>query len=351
MYSKKEELEKFRKFKGPLIDVRSPSEYYKGHLPNSKNIPLFDNEERSIIGIIYKNYGREKAVIKGLEFVANKIESLVKNLIETLNYYKLNNNTPKKNEEPIIKIYCARGGMRSSSVAWLLEKYNLNTITLKEGYKSYRKWTLNSFNRNWELVVIGGKTGTGKTKLLKLLHENNYQIIDLEGLACHRGSTFGSLGMKNQPSNEQFENLIAEELQSFKRNKKIFVEAESANIGKCKIPYEFFRQMKTADRIEIIKSESNRLEELIKTYSIYKEEDLMDAVIRIKKRLGPQRTKFALDSIKNKDWKSVCMSVLEYYDKCYDHEKIGKDNLKTINLTDVFDDQIALKLIKDTIKF
>ncbi len=348
MYFKREELKKFRKFKGPLIDVRSPGEYYKGNLPNSINIPLFDNEERSIVGKIYKNYGREKAVIKGLEFVANKIDSMVDNLIEALNSYKsINNNL--KIEEPIIKIYCARGGMRSNSISWLLEKYNLKNITLQGGYKSYRKWTIDSFNKNWELVVVGGKTGTGKTKLLKILEDNNFQIIDLEALACHRGSTFGGLGMKKQPSNEQFENLIAEELKRFTKNKKIFVEAESANIGKCKIPHEFFSKMKVSERIEIIKSESNRLEELIKTYSVFKEQDLIDAVMRIKKRLGPQRTKIAIDSIKTKDWKSVCKSVLEYYDKCYEYEKIGKNNLKIINMTDIFDNQIALKLIKDSI--
>ena len=134
--------------------------------------------------------------------------------------------------------------------------------------------------------------------------------------------------MKKQPSNEQFENLIAEKLKNLRKNKKIFVEAESANIGKCKIPHEFFNKMKKAERIEIIKSESNRLEELIKTYSIFDEQDLIDAVMRIKKRLGPQRTKIAIDSIKNKDWESVCKSVLEYYDKCYEYEKIGKNNLK-----------------------
>ena len=270
-----------------------------------------------------------------MEFVANKIDDIVNNLINSLKYYKSNNNT--KSEELTIKIYCARGGMRSNSIAWLLTKYHIKNITLNGGYKKYRKWTLESFKKNWDLVVVGGKTGTGKTKLLKILDENNYQIIDLEGLACHRGSTFGSLGMKQQPSNEKFENLIAEKLKSFKKNNKIFVEAESANIGKCKIPHEFFNQMKTAERIEIIKSESNRLEELIKTYSIYKEQELIDAVMRIKKRLGPQRTKIAIESIKNKDWKSVCKSVLEYYDKCYEHEKIGKNNIKTINMTDIHD--------------
>ena len=350
MYSQSEELEKFRKFRGPLIDVRSPDEYYKGNLPNSINIPLFDNEERSIIGTIYKNYGREKAVIKGLEFLANKIDNMVNNLIKAIDIYKSNNNNSKL-EESIIKIYCARGGMRSLSISWLLEKYNLKNITLKGGYKTYRKWTLDSFNKNWELVVLGGKTGTGKTKLLKLLNENNFQIIDLEGLACHRGSTFGGLGMNKQPSNEQFENLIAEELRRFTKNKKIFIEAESANIGKCKIPHEFFSQMKTAERIEIVRSESNRLEELIKTYSVFKEKELIEAVLRIKKRLGPQRTKKAIESIKNKDWKSVCKSVLEYYDKCYEYEKIGKNNFKTINLTNVLDNQIALKLIENSINF
>ncbi len=347
MYSKREELKKFRKFKGPLIDVRSPGEYYKGNLPNSINIPLFDNEERSIVGKIYKNYGREKAIYKGLEIVANKIDSMVDNLIDAVSIYKSNNNNLKI-KEPFVKIYCARGGMRSMSISWLLEKYNLKNVILQGGYKSYRKWTLDSFNKDWELVVIGGKTGTGKTKLLKLLYDNNYQIIDLEGLACHRGSTFGGLGMKKQPSNEQFENLIAEELKRFRKNKKIFVEAESSNIGKCKIPHEFFSKMKSSERIEIIKSESNRLEELIKTYSVFKEQDLIDAVMRIKKRLGPQRTKIAIDSIKSKDWESVCKSVLEYYDKCYEHEKIGKNNLKTINMTDIFDNQIALKLINDS---
>ncbi len=349
MNSRKEELEKFRQFNGPLIDVRSPGEYYKGHMPNSINIPLFDNEERSILGIVYKNNGREKAVIKGLEFLAIKIENIINKLFEVINDYKLKSYNSQFND-PTLKIYCARGGMRSQSICWLLEKYNYRSVTLNNGYKSYRKWTLDSFNQEWEIVVMGGKTGTGKTRILKLLRDNNYQIIDLEGLASHRGSTFGGLGMTAQPSNEQFENMLAEELKGFIKNKKIFIEAESANIGKCKIPHEFFSQMKTADRIEIKKSESNRIDELIKTYSIFEEKDLIEAVLRIKKRLGPQRTTIAIESIKNKDWQSVCKSVLEYYDKCYEYEKTGNNNIKTLDMTDVLDDQTTLRLINEYMK-
>ena len=349
MYSKREGLEKFRMFNGPLIDVRSPGEHYKGNMPNSLNIPLFDNEERSIVGTVYKNYGREKAVIQGLDFLADKIDNMVNKLFEALNVYK-SKKVGSQIEEPTLKIYCARGGMRSQSISWLLEKYNQRNVTLRDGYKSYRKWALESFNQEWRINLIGGKTGTGKTKLLKLLDENNYQIIDLEGLACHRGSTFGGIGMKEQPSNEQFENNIAEKLKGFKKSNKIFVEAESANIGRCKIPHEFFSQMKSAERIEIKKSESNRLDELIKTYSIYEEKDLIEAVLRIKKRLGPQRTKIAIESIKNEDWRSVCKSVLEYYDKCYEYEKTGKNNIKILDMTDIFDDQKTLKLIKEFAK-
>ena len=144
-----------------------------------------------------------------------------------------------KNNEVSIRIYCSRGGMRSQSISWLLEKYKFNPITLKGGYKTYRRWILDSFSKKWNIVIIGGKTGTGKTKLLKLLEKYNYQTIDLEGFACHRGSTFGGLGMKEQPSNEQFENIIAEKLNSFISIDNVFVEAESSNIGKCKIHMNF----------------------------------------------------------------------------------------------------------------
>ncbi len=347
MYFKRKDLEKFRSFKGPLIDVRSPSEYYKGHMPNSINIPLFDNDERSIIGTIYKKDGRKKAVIEGLKFFEKKMELLLDNLFMGIESYKTM--TKKNNNELIIRIYCSRGGMRSQSIAWLLEKFKLNPVTLNRGYKMYRRWVLDSFSKKLNIVVIGGKTGTGKTRLLSLLEKYKYQTIDLEGFACHRGSTFGGLGMKEQPSNEQFENQIAEKLFTFNSSNNIFVEAESANIGKCKIPHEFFNQMKNSRRIEILRSESNRLDELIDTYSVFKKEELQESVLRIKKRLGPQRTRIALESINSEKWDLVCRSVLDYYDKCYEYEKVGKTNIKILDLTDKKYDERILELINNVL--
>ena len=344
MHIKREDLKKFRSFNGPLIDVRSPNEYYKGHMPNSINIPLFDNDERAIVGTIYRKNGRELAVTQGLKFLERKIDTLLESIFICIEKYKYTN---RKHDigDSLIRFYCARGGMRSISLAWLLDKFKFNCITLKGGYKTYRRWILESFSKKYNLIVIGGKTGTGKTKLLQLLEKNNYQTLDLEGIASHRGSTFGGLGMKKQPTNEHFENIIAEKLVSFKKNDHIFIEAESANIGSCRLPHELFNQMQSSQRIEIIRSESNRIEELISTYSIFKQEELEQSILRIKKRLGPQRTKIAVNSIKEKKWDLVCRAVLEYYDKCYEYEKIGKKNIKKLDLTNLEYDKKIIELI------
>ena len=348
MNFKSKQLQEFRKSKALLIDVRSPDEYYKGHLPNSINIPLFDNEERKFIGKKYKNAGREKAVVEGLKIIEKKLDFLIYNFISAEKDYiaKENNESIIKNK---IKIYCARGGMRSLSISWLLEKMNFNTFILNGGYKNYRKWVLSVFNKKQELIVVGGKTGTGKTRLLNHLKKNNYQVIDLEFLANHRGSTFGGLGMKEQPSNEQFENLIAENIDKLNQKEKIFLEAESSNIGKCRIPFEFFKQMKKAPRIEIIQTQENRIRELISTYSVFSKNDLRNSVNRLTKRLGPKRTKNALDSIDKENWEGVCRAVLEYYDKCYEYELKDKLNVTTIKINGKDENEIIQLIINKSL--
>jgi len=340
-------ISKFKKGKGLLIDVRSPDEYYKGHMPNSINIPLFNNEERSFIGKKYKNAGRRKAVLEGLKIVESKIDTLIKDLIDA---HKYNSEINKNEKEELInlKIYCSRGGMRSQSISWLLNKLNFKNIILAGGYKSYRRWVLDNFTKEINMTLIGGKTGTGKTKILIKMQELNHQVIDLESLASHRGSAFGGLGMGIQPTNEQFENLLAEQLLKFDLKKSVYIEAESGNIGKCRIPFEFFNQMKIAERIEIVKDESERINELIKTYSIYSKNELKNAVNKISRRLGPQRTKKAIEAIDLEDWKEVCHSVLEYYDKCYEHERNKKLKLIQLDLTNKSDSQIIDEIINNS---
>ena len=346
MNFKSNDLKEFRKTKGPLIDVRSPDEYYKGHMPNSINIPIFNNEERSIIGKKYKNFGREIAVREGFKIIENKIEKLIQEIILIKDEF-ISNEAKFLNGENI-KIYCARGGMRSQSMLWLLEKFKYQCVTLNGGYKTYRNWVLNLFKEKQKLIVIGGKTGTRKTKILNKLKSLDYQILDFESLANHRGSSFGGLGMIEQPTNEQYENLISEELNKFNNLKLIFVEAESPNIGKNRIPHELYKQMKSSKRIEIIRDEIVRIDELVNTYSKYKKNDLKKSVLKISKRLGPQRTKSAIDSIDNEDWENVCKSVLDYYDRCYEHELKDKKDVKILNMGNKTDNEIINEIIKYT---
>ena len=345
MNFKKTTLKEFRSLKGLLIDLRSPDEYYKGHMPNSINIPLFNNDERAFIGKKYKNAGRDKAVFEGLKIVEEKFDQLIGDIV--LENKKYINKTRSPIMSSQFKVYCARGGMRSISVSWLLEKIGYKSFKLEGGYKSYRNWVLNSFQDDRNITLIGGKTGTGKTKILKNLMSHNYQVIDLEYLANHRGSSFGGLGMTCQPSNEQFENLLAEKLLRFSKSKTIYLEAESANIGSCRIPNELFKQMKNAKRIEIIQSKKNRISELIRTYSVFPDNELKNSVKKISKRLGPQRTKRAIEAIGSKNWEDVCNAVLDYYDKCYDYELANNLNVNIIDIQDKEENEIIELITKE----
>ena len=345
MNFKKTTLKEFRNLKGLLIDLRSPDEYYKGHMPNSINIPLFNNDERAFIGKKYKNAGREKAVFEGLKIVEKKFDQLIGDIVSENKKYINKTKTPLISSQ--LKFYCARGGMRSISVSWLLEKIGYKSFKLEGGYKSYRNWVLNSFQDDRNITLIGGKTGTGKTKILKNLMSHNYQVIDLEYLANHRGSSFGGLGMTCQPSNEQFENLLAEKLLRFSKSKTIYLEAESANIGSCRIPNELFKQMKNAKRIEIIQSKKNRINELIRTYSVFPDNELKNSVKKISKRLGPQRTKRAIEAIGSKNWEDVCNAVLDYYDKCYDYELANNLNVNIIDIQDKEENEIIELITKE----
>ena len=317
----------FRNLTSPIIDVRSPSEYYQGHWPGAVNIPLFSDSERETIGKSYKKESRLKAILNGLKITIPN----TKRLLEIIHKIIINNEGINKS----LRIYCWRGGMRSSAFAWLARTIGVKTYLLQGGYKNYRKWVLNKFEDDLPIRLVGGKTGTRKTDLLNYINEDNIHVIDLEGIANHRGSSFGSLGMKEQPTTQQFENILAESLYKFQKNSaiEIWLEAESSNLCKCRIPNGLYSQMKKAPILEIIKDKNERVKNLVNVYSQNSQTELKDAVNRISKRLGPQRTKEALTAIDRKEWSKACESMLDYYDKCYEYELKKSNKIDSINLS------------------
>lgn len=291
----------------PVLDVRSPGEFAHAHLPGAVNMPLFDNPERAEIGIIYKQIGKEDAVLRGLELVGPKLAHFVRTARDL---------TPDGGE---VLVHCWRGGMRSGSVAWLLETAGLPTATLRGGYKAYRQAVLQEFERPLNLVVLGGKTGSAKTEVLHELARRGEQVIDLEALAHHRGSSYGMLGQPPQPSVEQFENLLFEELRKLDPTRRIWVEDESRKVGTCVLPDGFWRQFLAAPVWALDVPLEARIDFLVKTYGQFPREDLRAATGRIGKRLGNDRVQLALAAIDRGDYAEVVRLTLVYYDKAYQH--------------------------------
>jgi tRNA 2-selenouridine synthase len=290
----------------PVIDVRTPAEFEHGHIPGAINIPLFNNEERAEIGTIYKQQGRKPAIMRGTELVTPKFTEFF-------------NSAQEHNTTGTFLMHCWRGGMRSGGMAWLFEWYGFNVFTLKGGYKSFRHMVLDTFAVPRNLKILGGRTGSGKTLILHELGKQGQTILDLEGIAHHKGSAFGSLGEEPQPTQEIFENEIATELLKIPADKTIWVEDESHNVGKRVIPVPFFQQMRNANVYYIDLPIEERVEYLVKAYGQYKKEELMASIDKIIKRLGPQHAKTAKEAIEQGDLKTACEISLVYYDKSYTH--------------------------------
>jgi tRNA 2-selenouridine synthase len=312
----------------PIIDVRSPAEFEKGHIPGAHNIPLFSNDERALVGTRYKQQGKDPAVMLGLELVGPKLASFVKEARALTRDGK-------------VLVHCWRGGMRSSSFAWLLQTAGLEARTLRKGYKAYRHQVLKSFEAPYKLIVLGGETGSGKTDILKQIAERGEQFIDLEGLAHHKGSAFGSLGQDPQPGVEAFENIMAEALSKMDLNRPIWVEDESRSIGRVFIPQPFWALMKTAPLYCIRVPRESRIERLLTEYGRFPLAELEAAVLRIQKRLGGQSTKDCLDALASGDLRAVASVTLAYYDKAYNHNHLGKEVQERLTRIDIDTDDPA----------
>ncbi len=304
-------IDQFRAASGTLVDVRTPSEFARGHWPGAINVPLFDDDQRSLVGRAYKQQGRRQAIELGLSLIGPALADLSKALTHAAG-----------GTEQALRMYCWRGGMRSNSMAWLAGLQDHPTLVLEGGYKVYRRWVLQQFERRWPIHLLGGKTGTGKTDLLLALQSLNVAVVDLEGLAHHRGSSFGGLGQPDQPTSEHYENQLAEALVRYGQQgaHQIWLEAESSSVGCCRIPKALFLQMQQAPVLEIRRSLSERIDQLVEVYACQDADELLRATERIHRRLGPQRTQQAIEAIRNQRWRDACRAMLDYYDRCYDHE-------------------------------
>lgn len=292
-----------------LIDARSPSEYAHAHIPGAFNIPLLNDEQRKLIGIIYKNEGRQKAVLEGFRVAGPDFHKKAEEALQLL----------ERSGHTRTHIYCWRGGMRSEILQWILRLSGISAEKIASGYKSYRNTVLSHFTRQYDLRVLGGKTGSGKTSFLNHIEEQGHQVIDLEALANHKGSAFGGLGTDGQPSNEMFENLIFEKLRLLDISRPVWVENESRSIGRAMIPQHFYEQMRAAKVIEIDPGYDHRFKRIKKEYGGFSTDLLAESTGRIRKRLGPNNMKTALEFLSDGKFDEWLRIILAYYDKLYEH--------------------------------
>ncbi len=337
----------------PVLDVRSPGEYTHAHIPNAINVPLFTNDERKIVGTAYKQQSREVAIKLGLDFFGVKMKGLVEEVEKMLDvrctmYEKaLLKNSDVHHTSNTVLVHCWRGGMRSAAVAWLLDMYGFKVYTLIGGYKSYRNWVLQQFELPYTFTIIGGFTGSGKTEVLHQLKKENKTTIDLEALANHKGSAFGNMG--TQPSQEMFENVLGKSLYDVSCAKDdgrwtmddgnlastntqpqtpcIYIEDESQRIGNLQIPSNIWLQMRKSTILFLEIPFEERLDFITAEYGKLSKEALVNAIIRIQKRLGGLETKNAINHLLENNAKESFRILLTYYDKWYLKGLNNRENL------------------------
>lgn len=312
----------------PVVDVRSPAEFLHAHIPSAHSLPLFSDEERKIVGTTYKQQSREHAIKIGLDFFGVKMRRMLEEAEAIVNNYSGN----------VVLIHCWRGGMRSAALAWLLDVYGYKVYTLAGGYKAFRNWVLRQFSKSYNFKILGGFTGSAKTILLEELQRRGQKIINLEALANHKGSAFGAIGEKPQPSQEMFENLIASHLffettpatEAGDLPEHMWIEDESQRIGALNIPKNLWEKMRNSPVYFIDIPFEERLNYLVSSYGNFSKEQLINAIIRIQKRLGGLETKNGINFLLENNIHKCFSILLKYYDKCYSKGLYNRQNFKDL---------------------
>ncbi len=287
-----------------LIDVRSPVEYNKGHIPGANNIFLFNDDERALLGFLYTKRSPDEAIQKGMELANSRLEQYVEAAIAL---------APAK----VVRVYCWRGGMRSHSFAELLSSNGFEVYLLTGGYKDYRNMILTAFTKELPIIVLGGMTGSGKTDMLHYLAKKDIQLIDLEGLAHHKGSVFGGVNEHKQPLTQQFENDLFEVWSTLDSSKAVLVEDENFSIGSVRLPLSLWQQIRQAPLIHLQIPRELRLQNILSVYAGQQDELLIEGAQRLERRLGNELSRKAEQSIRDKNYRIAAEILLDYYDKSY----------------------------------
>jgi len=303
----------------PLIDVRSPSEYEYGHIPGAINISLLNDEQRHLVGILFKKNGQTAAVELGFELIGHLFHLYIKQARAV---------APNGR----VYLYCWRGGLRSNTMAWILSAAGFDVTIIENGYKSYRRLALKVFTSFSRFLVISGATGAGKTEILHQLNSAGEVILDLEAIANHKGSVFGAFGQKPQSTQEHFENLIALELFRKASASVIWVEHESRMIGKLRIPDGVYSRLLSSPIVLIERSFSQRKSRILLEYGIFPNELLATQTALLRPRLGNDATKFALEALHADDKNTWVDIMLNYYDKSYSFAFQKQAPKKVVNI-------------------
>jgi tRNA 2-selenouridine synthase len=305
----------------PVIDSRSESEYDHAHFPGALNVPILKNDERASVGTLFRHQGRHEAVLKGFELAGPRFADMIRE-VRIL--------APEKE----ILLYCWRGGMRSSILAWVLSQSGFSVTLLRGGYKAFRNFVLATNEQEKPVLVLGGPTGSGKSAIMDELMARREQVLHLEKLASHKGSAFGNMGMPPQPSNEQFENEIAMLWSKFDFQKRVWVENESRSIGSCILPVAVYQSIRNGFLIHMQVSKAERIERILEEYGKFPVKDLAEATTKIRKRMGPQHADEAISLLQLGNRAGWLNLVLDYYDKLYAYGNTlrEKDKILTVDV-------------------